>query len=324
VALLKKMVLLMMVLILLPMPIYAYCGVPSSSNGVISWWTFNNNVLDSVGSNDGIRYNFTDGYGTGKYGQALEFNSTAEQFIDIGNDSSLNFGTGDFSIEAWIKTNSSSRFLGKLDLNGVGYYLAILDGTFEFGINDNESEYIDVVGTAVIDDDDWHHIVGVRNETTGYVYVDGIFDNNQTNALFGDIGNNGGFILGTDTSDLSSSFVNGTIDNARIWDRALSETEIASLYSDDTFGSCGVNYTALDENHTSYVHCLTNDIIYGSEWNAYNGVYYQHNASYLCDNGCDTVTNQCLPLSYESDLMNILIIALIIIIIALLYEWGRR
>jgi hypothetical protein len=84
------------------------------------------------------------------------------------------------------------------------------------------------------------------------------------------------------------------------------------------------NYTALDENHTSYVHCLTNDIIYGSEWDAYNGVYYQHNASYLCDNGCDSVTNQCLPLSYESDLMNILIIALIIIIIALLYEWGRR
>ena len=44
---------------------------------------------------------------TGVQGSALEFNGI-DSYLDCGNDSSLNFGTGDFTLMAWFKVDNSA------------------------------------------------------------------------------------------------------------------------------------------------------------------------------------------------------------------------
>ena len=52
-------------------------------------------------------YNRTSPYTDSGFGRALEFDGT-NNYVDCGNGPSLQLGTNDFTIEAWIKTNESS------------------------------------------------------------------------------------------------------------------------------------------------------------------------------------------------------------------------
>lgn len=323
----KIMLVLMMILMLLPMATYAYCGNPSSSNGVVSLWKFDDDVLDSIGSNDGTRYNFTDGYVSGKYGNALNFNSTAGQFVDAGNNSSLNFGPGDFSIETWVKFNQTGldhNIIGKIDFDILTGYLLYITGSGspDFLIQKDEN-LADCVSITPINDNNWHHLVGTRTGDGCKLYVDGNLDT-EASGIVGDINAIVNLTMGALNVSGSINYFNGTIDNTRIWNRVLTSDEILDLYENDNLGSCGVNYTELDINHTSYVRCLTNDTLHMSEWSAYGGVYYPHNKTEWCDNGCDNTTNTCNPTPANQNLILFAIIIFIVIAGWILMRWARR
>jgi hypothetical protein len=78
----------------------------------------------------------------------------------------------------------------------------------------------------------WHHVVATVSGTTGKVYLDGILDgtgnvgNIPDNALDIYIGrahpNNGAGV---------NEWFNGIIEDVRIYNRALSDTEIQQLYN---------------------------------------------------------------------------------------------
>jgi len=76
---------------------------------VVSVWHFDetsgNSTIDSCGSNDGTIYN-TYSWDTGQYDNGLTFNGEAgtstATYVDVGNDSSLNFGNESFSVTVWF------------------------------------------------------------------------------------------------------------------------------------------------------------------------------------------------------------------------------
>jgi hypothetical protein len=221
-----------------------------AQQGLVSYWKFDecsgNIVYDSIGNNHGTRYNFTDGWVSGKYNCALEFDGI-DDYVDVGNDSSLNFGAGDFSIEFWIKISSSQvlltnpTILAKVDsVNWINSYEFYLETIFEersqvrrlrWYIWDDEGvNYIQVV--ANVSTDEWHHIVGVRKDFNLAIYVDGqnvtgIPEISGDPSLI-DLSNNYPLYIGI-YGDLSYPF-NGTIDNVRIWNKALTDDEIENLY----------------------------------------------------------------------------------------------
>ncbi|MEW6592382.1 MAG: FlgD immunoglobulin-like domain containing protein, partial [Candidatus Hadarchaeota archaeon] len=82
-----------------------------SKEGLVSWWKLDGDASDSWGSNHGeIRgASFVDG----RSGQALSFDGVND-FVMVGNQPSLNFGTGDFSLSVWMRTThpNSSFFIG--------------------------------------------------------------------------------------------------------------------------------------------------------------------------------------------------------------------
>lgn len=75
---------------------------------------------DSSGNgNDGTLYNGTEvcsgGYCPtwldGKFGKALQFDGIGD-YVEVGNKPSLNFGLGNFTMEAWVKLSSYNYWKG--------------------------------------------------------------------------------------------------------------------------------------------------------------------------------------------------------------------
>jgi len=199
-----------------------------SSDNLISWWKFDNNVLDSIGDNDGTRYNFTDGYVSGKYNNALEFNSTTQQYVGVGNHSSLNFGTGDFSVEAWIKPLETGTYQ-QVVAYGIyyGYWFYISNDVI--GLT-TDGESTNFSHNDVIFDGNWYHVVVVRNGYFINIYLDGMEKISEEHSTIGDVSTTENLTIGSWGG--IQEYFNGTIDNVRIWNKALTSSEVSQLYNE--------------------------------------------------------------------------------------------
>lgn len=76
----------------------------------------------------------------------------------------------------------------------------------------------------------WHHVVGTYNPGTAQsIYIDGVLI--ETGGATNNIASTGSDILiGATLSNAPTNFFNGKIDDARIYNRALSDAEVKNLY----------------------------------------------------------------------------------------------
>ncbi len=177
----------------------------------------------------------------GKYGAALEFDG--DDFVDCGNQDMLNFGTGDWTITAWIKTTQIDRGTifanGGDNSGGVRYTFATHeanDDRMTLTTDDNSTKVQAQGGTVVIDGQ-WYHVAAMREGTTISVYVNGVLDGTNTvpagydlsgtsqhNALIGAISD-----AQDATGNTLEKFYIGIIDDERIYNHALTEVEIQTV-----------------------------------------------------------------------------------------------
>ncbi|MEJ2701416.1 MAG: LamG domain-containing protein, partial [Sedimentisphaerales bacterium] len=110
-----------------------------------------------------------------------------DDYVDCGNPDSLNVGTGDWTISAWIKTTQSgiedtdkgTVFAKGADGGGgIRYALAVNEG--QLGsitlTTDNDVYKVQAISRTAVNDGAWHHVVGLRNAAQLRVYVDGTLD----------------------------------------------------------------------------------------------------------------------------------------------------
>ena len=205
----------------------------------ISWWSFDNNTNDSAGNITGTtRGNPT--YVAGKVNQAI--NLDGDDYVDLGNPTSLDFGTGDWSVCAWFKTtqtgtgdeNKGTIFANGGDqTGGIRYTLAVNEVTSGMMTvtTDDDVSKIQATSTTAVDDDAWHHVVGTRNGLQLNLYVDGVLEGTAALPagydLSGTTQHNAyvGVIIDNRDGTLIKYFI-GSIDDVRIYDYALSESEI--------------------------------------------------------------------------------------------------
>jgi len=168
----------------------------------------------------------TKKYGTG----SLKFDGTGD-YLRSRNNPDLAFGTGNFTIEAWvyIAGNSSPNAGGNRDaavLSSLGsgtltgYEFKISGDTTTTGIGLTLTTFISgtsysVFGASTISQSTWHHIAVVRSGTTTTLYLNG------TSIGSGTLGNqtiNPIYDLWVGGNDLASypHFLNGYIDDLRI------------------------------------------------------------------------------------------------------------
>ncbi|OLB90449.1 MAG: hypothetical protein AUH25_04845 [Thaumarchaeota archaeon 13_1_40CM_38_12] len=213
---------------------------PIPKGGLVAEWKFNHNVKDTSGNNNNGATSGGVSFVHGKVGQAISFDGTG---IDrVPNSATLNFGVGSFSISTWVKTTQTS--IGWIvehrpNNDGVyaGYSLEGIGVTGDVGgrVRDNSGHDVLVI-TNPINDNQFHHIVFVvdRSIQTSKIYVDG---NLVSSADISSVGNIDQNSIGVDIGYTSSPntpngpFV-GQIDQLRIYNGALSTSDIQSLFNE--------------------------------------------------------------------------------------------
>jgi hypothetical protein len=167
-----------------------------------------------------------------KGGKSLDFNGT-DDLVNINNDASLS-PTDKITCSVWVKLNAFSatkqiRFISK----GTDRYVLFIQGnTFHPQAYMSNVSPSDVESTVDLTLGVWHHVVYTYDKDAGAnnynIYVDGELTGTVTavnNIAYA------GQDLRLGASGLDDHYLDGLIDDPRIYSRALSPAEIASLYA---------------------------------------------------------------------------------------------
>lgn len=133
-------------------------------------------------------------------------------------------GTGDFTISAWIKRSTA----GTVDYIAGNYAVADQTGVEFYLNNDRLRVYIGaaVSGNTALQTDTWYHSAVSRQSGNISLYLNGNLDGSGT--LAGNIATTANFAIGNGPDYTSEAF-GGSIDEVRVYTRALSASEVATL-----------------------------------------------------------------------------------------------
>jgi hypothetical protein len=141
--------------------------------------------------------------------------------------------TGALTLEAWVKTTDNDVYIiGRDDATVRAYYFAIIGNKTRLYVNDSSSESFDDGATSV-NDGSWHHLVGVYVPSTSItIYVDGESDGVNTSSIISEIrASDEEVYIGVKGNLDSTKFLDGQIDDVRIYSKALSAAEITRNYN---------------------------------------------------------------------------------------------
>ncbi len=174
----------------------------------------------------------------GKIGQAFNFNINTAQEVSLGTTPpALTFAYNQpFTVSLWAKplATVSSGFFRRLfsiasSANNFEYFVMASNNAFSFNLGKNNVGDNSVAGPTYIVGH-WYHLVGVYDGTNLNFYINGI-KAGSTPYTFGAIGSPTGVVsIGGTPSGVSTVFP-GSLDDVRVYNRALSAQEVAQLYA---------------------------------------------------------------------------------------------
>ncbi len=202
--------------------------------GLISWWRAEGNALDNAGTNHGVLTNGAT-FATGQVGQTFALDG-ANDYVQVPDSQSLR--PASVTLEAWVKffaTNGIRVIIGKPLGNGAfnSYALAFQDGAVLAGVADNSGFGPFLIGPANTVPGQWYHLAYTFDGSSKQqvLYVNGIpvasGTANKTMSYDAQP-----VLLGADVENgVLSFFHHGQIDEASLYNRALTSDEIATIYN---------------------------------------------------------------------------------------------
>jgi hypothetical protein len=177
---------------------------------------------------------------SGVVGGALSFDGVND-YVEIPDNAALNFGSGDFSIDAWIRTTQTSGInviLDKREQQPKGYSLYCYNGSLglQLAIGGNYANY---GSNAYVADGNWHHIAVTVDRTSNIIgwFLDGQPKASNANPLAGSLTNTSPLRLGV-RSFVLSGYWNGELDELELFNRALQPGEVWSIFAAGRLGKC--------------------------------------------------------------------------------------
>jgi uncharacterized repeat protein (TIGR01451 family) len=265
------------------------CVDPSSLPNMVAWWPLDETSGTTANDLAGVPNNGTHVNGPtpipGKVAGALRFDGV-DDHVRVPDQAELNVGTGNFTLDAWVRTGSSDLVLLVDKRSGPtpqGYAFFLVNGRLGFqmanGVGSPSCAPTPTPGYACVNyvtsptspnvaDGQWHHVAAVvdRADATSGVrlYVDGV----QVFAgspLTGNLDNLSDLYLGVRTPDMGGTgFFPGDLDEVELFKRALTQQEIQAIYNAGPAGKCKCatvsnEQIACNPNGTfSYTATLTN------------------------------------------------------------------
>ncbi len=167
---------------------------------------------------------------------SLLFSSSA-QYANVTSASALNPGTSNFTLSIWIKptsipASSSYTIISKYNYNGgvvpdKGYILSLNSAGKIVGYVDSDNP--DIVSTSTVGTSQWTHVVLTYNNAsaTAKIFLNGVLDKTQTGLTSRNATSTRDLTFGY--SALTGLNFAGTFDEIRLYNRELSNAEIALL-----------------------------------------------------------------------------------------------
>jgi len=171
---------------------------------------------------------------SGRVGSAMQFDGVND-YVNVTNSPELNFSLSDnYTLSAWVlfgvTTASGKTIVEKLvsgpypfalrgwsNATNGGAYVALYNGSVAV-----EADYSDISPTG------WHHLVAVKAGDQLLIYGDGELRNATAITITGVVHNSANVFIGRRGSGATP--FNGSIDEVRIWNRALSGAEARQQY----------------------------------------------------------------------------------------------
>lgn len=163
----------------------------------------------------------------GKYNASLYFDGT-DDYVTFSNAPFT--GTTPFSVFTWIKTSATGTRQEIIDF-GTGSTNQMVF----FFVNSSNQVQLDLFGVggptsaATVTDGNWHQVGVVYSGATMQLYIDGVRSGSAV-SMSPNIGNGGGNI-GVHSYGAVNGIFNGNIDDVRIYNYALSQTQIKQLFN---------------------------------------------------------------------------------------------
>jgi len=207
------------------------------TTGMVSSWSFDSDVTDSEGVNNGTPTAITYNTSTQKLGTASAIFDGATSRVELPTDIPEMKSNQAFSLGMWIKSSDTGTSIALQNIKGVVIGTGdAVNAHVHFGINGGNAviEWWDgsdhfTQGSAIVCDGTFHSVVftcdGAGNIS---IYVDGVFDVGGTFTYAQTSANTK---MGTLWNATGSSWFNGETDEMGLWSRVLTGTEITAFHN---------------------------------------------------------------------------------------------
>jgi hypothetical protein len=199
---------------------------------IIAWWKLDEaseaaHTLDSAGSATGTVANSAS-FIAGRVDNAISLNGTS-QYVSTTFTQQLS----DFSATAWFfsDTDATRNYDRIIDKNYISGFVLCRAGNAS---NKWSAYFIDEAVahplTVTLNDGAWHHLALVRSGTTLTLYGDGGAVSASRTVSAGAISDYP-LVIGWSEPQYGYNYFKGAIDDVRIYSRALSSNEVATIYN---------------------------------------------------------------------------------------------
>lgn len=218
-------------------------AIDSLKVGLIAHYQFNNSAVDSSGNgHNGTAYNVTPTTNRfNKANSAYYFDGT-DAYITVPDDPALRLSGTDFTLNAWVKLDvyntsyGSSIWAKRLTGANNGWIMTIngqsanVAGTINFGPGGN---VINATSAKPVPLAQWVMLTCVYRVSTGQliIYINGQLDSITNNFLTPNAAISSMLYIGKDDPSIPANgyFFQGSMDDLRMYKRALSNVEILKL-----------------------------------------------------------------------------------------------
>ena len=216
------------------------------------WWKLDDGsgrtALDSSGNgNTGTLSSTAPTWTTGELGGALNFNGNS--YVSIPSSSNINnvATNNQITISAWIKVSSLNNTYQEIARQNNWFLLLNTSNQISMSTSGASAEYTN--GFSFTADNQWHLITGTFDGTTIRLYEDGILQKSYAGGALSS--NATPLYIGAFSG--SSQYFSGSMDDVRIYSRALSGSDILLLYGKTTI--------SLTTDNTSYTTTPANVLL---------------------------------------------------------------
>lgn len=199
---------------------------PAVSGSLLAHYAFEGNANDSAGSNNGSTTG-SPAYTTGQIGQAIDLDG-ANDYVTLPSGVA---SSADITIAAWVNWDGGGDWQRIFDFgNDTDSYLFLTPATggeMRFAITTGSNTEEQLLATDSLPTGEWHHVAVTLDGNTGVMYIDGaprvagqiLLNPSDINPVNNYIGQ----------SQWPDPLFNGRIDDFRIYDYALSSSQILAL-----------------------------------------------------------------------------------------------